>query len=57
MKTARLTTRRKSTRPSQKSRPVPEILLELAYYLHTTQVVGKIKGPRPLVSSVGTKGL
>ncbi len=55
MNTARLTTRRKSTPPSQKSRPVPEILLELAYFLHTTKVVGKTKGPRPLLMSTGTK--
>ncbi len=38
---AQVVTHRKSTRNTRQTRPVPEMLLELAYYLHTTSVVGK----------------
>ena len=34
-------TRRKPSRKPRPARPVTEILLELAYYLHTTHVVAR----------------
>ena len=40
MPTAHVTRPRRST----PTRPVPELLLELAYYLHATQVVARLPG-------------
>ena len=50
--------RRKSARKLAKpARPVTETLLELAYYLHTTKVIARVKQPPTAKVKTATAGL